>query len=393
MLCGGVCVLWWMAHIVYALFSDVCQGAEHTKFICEQYRQGMVSGSLCGRMCDRQEVRLSYCIQNEPITATFVWNGKLEVRVNARHVWSALTGEARVLVDDVKSVPFSQPEQGKSMEEFRTMVHEYLEVKLGAGDHSTVVERAMSMADSNKDGKVTLSEAKSIWSLLQNSEFFMRFIFADTEHLPALQGFCGDMYAFDYVTHRQLYNKQHSPLLSYFLANTHRWLWPRWPDRAKVAVGLLEFTMEAYQHGSEGTFHMCNINESQVGYNDKFDVKILQTADIIPTKELLSMLEGRSCHSDDDCRYSEQCGTECLMTSAVTSGRCGAALLRPSLYYVCKIIEEYVLQDAPSSLSGDMDRLLGRCSQLGKDNEKSQVEQSLILNDLKLLLWKRISYR
>ena len=146
--------------------------------------------------------------------------------------------------------------------------------------------------------------------------------------------------------------------------------------------------MEAYQHASEGTFHMCHIDETQLGYSDKYDVKIYNAADILSTKELVGKLEGLPCSGPQDCHYSDQCATECSKDTK----QCTTTIMRPSLFYVCQILEEYVLQDAPNELVQDMDRLLGRCSQLGKDDAKSQVEQSLILNDLKLLLWKHISY-
>lgn len=206
--------------------------------------------------------------------------------------------------------------------------------------------------------------------------------------MPSLQGFCGDAFAYDYTRYRQLYAKDRTGLLYWLFPNHHRWFFPSWSDRAKIIVGLLEFTMEAYQHGSEGTFHLCSIDETQVGYSNTYDVNILKTANIIPNKELIGMLEGRSCSSRDDCSYTEMCGTDCI----AATGKCNSTILRPSLHYVCRIVEEYVLQDAPTDLVFDMDRLLGRCAQLGKDSSTAQVEQSLILNDLKLVLWKRISY-
>ena len=49
---------------------------------------------------------------------------------------------------------FSVPEQGRSMEEFKVMVAKFMENKLGPGDHAAIVDRAMDLADVNKDSKV-----------------------------------------------------------------------------------------------------------------------------------------------------------------------------------------------------------------------------------------------
>lgn len=53
------------------------------------------------------------------------------------------------------STPYSRPEKGTSMEQFRDMVMTYVESKLGEpGDHKQLVDRIMDVADINKDAKV-----------------------------------------------------------------------------------------------------------------------------------------------------------------------------------------------------------------------------------------------
>ena len=45
---------------------------------------------------------------------------------------------------------------GSSMTEFRKMVHDFVESKLGPGDHSQFITNIMDTADVNKDSKVSL---------------------------------------------------------------------------------------------------------------------------------------------------------------------------------------------------------------------------------------------
>lgn len=159
--------------------------------------------------------------------------------------------------------------------------------------------------------------------------------------------------------------------------------------RAKVMVGLLEFTLEAYQHGSDGTFHMCDITLMKVGHTFKYDVMISELAEILSDRELTALLSGMACKKDKDCTYTSQCSTVC----DTQKGQCTTDIYRPNLFHVCKIMEEYVLPGVPAKISKELNLLLGRCAQLSLTNStRTQVEHSLILNELKSILWKEISY-
>ena len=151
-------------------------------------------------------------------------------------------------------------------------------------------------------------------------------------------------------------------------------------------LGLVEFTMEAYQHSGDGAFHMCRINELAVGYSNKYDVRMTQLNHIIPDAEIQAYMNDRKCTTNSDCSYSEQCTTVC----DTAKGRCSGHKVRPNLYHICEIIRDYILEDAPVSLSKDLSQLLHRCSLLNVAT--SEVEHSLLLNDLKSTIWQEISY-
>ena len=64
---------------------------------------------------------------------------------------------------------------------------------------SDLVGLVMSVADANKDGQVSLPEARSAWALLQLNEFLLAVVLQDREHTPKLLGFCGDLYVMEKV--------------------------------------------------------------------------------------------------------------------------------------------------------------------------------------------------
>lgn len=62
-----------------------------------------------------------------------------------------------------------------------------------------LVSLVFSVADYNKDGLISLPEARSMWALLQLNEFLLAIVLQDREHTPRLLGFCGDMYVMEKV--------------------------------------------------------------------------------------------------------------------------------------------------------------------------------------------------
>lgn len=164
---------------------------------------------------------------------------------------------------------------------------------------------------------------------------------------------------------------------------------PKWHKRAKIMVGLLEFTLEAFQHSSAGAFYFCDTSEANIGYNSKYEMKVMDTANVLPRHELKSRFEGHKCDSEDDCTYSPHC----TMVCDTQSSQCTDEIVRPNLYLVCQLMKEYALDDAPGHVYPEFVNLLNRCDKLSYiNNTRTDMEHSLVLNDLKSLLWKQIDY-
>ena len=49
---------------------------------------------------------------------------------------------------------YSMPQKGTSMADFRQMVQDFVDAKLGSGDHKSLMDSIMDEADANKDDKV-----------------------------------------------------------------------------------------------------------------------------------------------------------------------------------------------------------------------------------------------
>ena len=175
--------------------------------------------------------------------------------------------------------------------------------------------------------------------------------------------------------------------MNFLFPYAHLWFLPSWKERARIVIGLLEFTLTAYQHGALGTFYMCNLSETDIGYTMLNDVKLQHITGILSRQQLHEQLSSRACSNDSDCRYTDQCIGVCDFTSRT----CTANITKPNLSHVCSLIKQYIVKGAPRFLLGDLLHILDKCEHLHHDQDKLDLNHSLILNDLKLLLWKQIS--
>jgi len=262
------------------------------------------------------------------------------------------------------------------------------------GDQSSLnvlVERVVTLADVNRDGKVSLAEAKSVWALLQINEFLLMLALQEKEHTPKLLGFCGDLYVTERVAHGSLYRLDVPgylrPLVPGALSSAiNRWLAPAWPRRARITIGLLEFVEEIF-HGAYGSFLMCDASPRHVGYNGKYECRMADLRSVAPEATVRAHLRGRRCEVNADCTY----GGDCTATCDRLARQCNTEVVQPNLAKVCTLLLDFLLFGAPSDLRGDLEKQLRTCVTLSGLASQMEVHHSLVLNNLKTLLWKKIS--
>lgn len=256
---------------------------------------------------------------------------------------------------------------------------------------STLVDRVIALANVNQDSKVSLAEAKSIWALLQINEFLLMVALQEKEHTPKLLGFCGDLYVTEPVGHSSLYKLEVPHYLKAVVpealsSNLNHWLAPAWPRRARITIGLLEFVEEVF-HGSYGSFLICDASPHHVGYNAKYDCKMANLRSVASEAVVRGFLKGRRCETNADCTY----GRDCTATCDRLVKQCNTEVVQPNLAKVCMLLQDYLLFGAPSELRGDLEKQLRTCVTLSGLASQMEVHHSLVLNNLKTLLWKKIS--
>ncbi|KAJ8418552.1 hypothetical protein AAFF_G00000510 [Aldrovandia affinis] len=384
----------WVVYVQYSSYTELCRGHKCKDTICDKYRKGVIDGSACSSLCDKGTLYLGKCLSAKPNNQVYtsVW-GDLEGVIKCQ-MEVVLRYDLGAEMEPRKEVVlFDKPTRGTSMEKFKEMVLSHLKAKVGEQpnlqDLATLV---LSVADSNKDGHISLPEAKSAWALLQLNEFLLMVILQDKQHTPKLLGFCGDLYVMEKVPYTSLYGISVPWLMELWIPSGVRrsmdqWFTPSWPRKAKISIGLLEFVEDVF-HGTFGNFLMCDVSTGTFGYNDKHDLKMVDMRKVVPEATFKDAMRDRRCGADEDCVYGADCRTSCDLDKR----RCSPEAIRPNLAKACHTLKDYLLRGAPSEIRDELEKQLYSCLALKGSAEQIEMEHSLILNNLKTLLWKKISH-
>uniref|UniRef100_A0A672M5G4 Divergent protein kinase domain 1A n=1 Tax=Sinocyclocheilus grahami TaxID=75366 RepID=A0A672M5G4_SINGR len=361
----------WVVYVEYSSYTELCRGHECKNSICDKFQKGVIDGSACNSLCEKDTLYLGKCLSAKP--SNQVRHNKLEPRK--------------------ESASFNRPTKGTSMEKFKEMVFSHLKAKVGdQANLADLVTLVLGVADSNKDGQISLSEAHSAWALLQLNEFLLSIVLQEREHTPRLLGFCGDLYVMEKVPYVPLYGVSLPWMVELWIPASLRrsidqWAAPSWPRKAKIAIGLFELVEDLF-HGTFGSFLMCDVSAAGFGYTERHDIKVVDARRIVPEAAFQEVMRERRCEEDSDCMY----GRDCLTSCDLTKHRCTTEATQPNLAKVCSTLKDYILYGAPLDIKDELEKQLYACIALKGASEQMEMEHSLILNNLKTLLWKKISH-
>ncbi|XP_036983688.1 divergent protein kinase domain 1B isoform X2 [Artibeus jamaicensis] len=383
----------WLVYVNYSSYAELCRGHICQAVICDQYRKGIISGPLCRDLCSLRALEWRTCLSASPGRQVYsgLWQGKeVTIKCGIEDGLDPKAGPEAVTRREL--VLFDKPTRGTSIKEFREMTLNFLKANLGdLPSLPALAGQVLLMADFNKDGRVSLAEAKSVWALLQQNEFLLLLSLGGQGHAARLLGYCGDLYVTEGVPHGARRSAALPPLLRPLLpAALHRtlqqWLGPAWPWRAKIAIGLLEFVEELF-HGTHGNFYMCDTTLANVGYTAQHDFRMADLQQVAPEAAVRRFLRGRRCDRSADCTYGRDCRAPCdkLMR------QCKGDLLQPNLAKVCELLRDYLLPGAPPDLREELGKQLRACTTLSGLASQVEAHHSLVLSHLKTLLWKKIS--
>ncbi|KAM3865845.1 divergent protein kinase domain 1A [Diretmus argenteus] len=384
----------WVLYVQYSTYTELCRGHECKNAICDKYKRGIIDGSACSSLCDKDTLYMGRCLSTLPNNQVYTGSwGDFDGMIRCK-LGEVLHYELGEEPEPRREAPvFDKPTRGTSVEKFREMVFNHLKSKLGEqANLASLVSQILSVADGNKDGRVSLPEARSTWALLQMDEVLLGLLLQDRGHTPRLLGYCGDLYMTEHVPYGPLYGLSLPwPLVSWVPSGVQRsmdqWFTPSWPRKAKISMGLLELVEDIF-HGTYGSFLICDLAAAHFGYTDHHELRLTDTRAVVPEDEFRRTMRALKCEKDADCVYGIDCRTSC----DVAEKRCREDPVRPNLAKACGALKDYLLRGAPSALREELERQLYACMALRGNAGQMNMEHSLILNNLKALLWRQISH-
>ncbi|KAM7012116.1 divergent protein kinase domain 1A isoform 2-T2 [Tautogolabrus adspersus] len=384
----------WIVYVEYSSYTELCRGHDCKNSICDKYKKGVIDGSACSSLCEKDTLYLGKCYTAKANSQVYsgIW-GDLEGVIKCQMEEAPQYDLGSEIEHRKEAAAFNKPTEGTSVEKFREMILSHLKAKVGdQANLADLATQVLSITDANKDGHISLPEARSTWALLQLNEFLLALVLQDREHTPKLLGFCGDLYVMEKVPYSPLYGISLPWIMEVWIPaglrrSMDQWFTPSWPHKAKISIGLLELVEDIF-HGTFGSFVMCDVSTNSFGYNDRHDLKVMDARYIVPEATFQEIIRQQRCDVDEDCLY----GADCLTSCDLTKHRCTPEVTRPNLAKACEALKDYILRGAPSDVREELEKQLYACIALKGSTEQMEIEHSLILNNLKTLLWKKISH-
>ncbi|XP_033732799.1 divergent protein kinase domain 1B-like [Pecten maximus] len=369
---------------LWYVLKDPCETTTAIQQLCEDYERGYAAGLLCHDLCISRTFVLPKCLSISGDIMTF--HSKKSIAK-----FKLLPSDATTRENDNFDLPFHlRPLEGQlTNDDFHHLLERFITAKLGPIDVTGIIERLYNFADASHDGKINFGEANSIWELIHIHEFFILFLFQGEATFPVINATCGSLYTYDKAFIPSLYNKMNKGFLDRIFSNTYRWTLPRWDKRVNIAVGLLE-NVASLSERVNAEFHMCNLDPTKFGYTDRFEARLTHFDDVVSQNHFDLEVKGQHCSRDRDCFHGD-CVTECDLTS----GLCTAVLKEPTLVRMCKIVDEYLVFDAPRNVKTALKVLLSKCQAFTSSKDKTldpshTVRYNLLLDELSKLLWDQV---
>ncbi|BFZ20499.1 hypothetical protein BsWGS_23538 [Bradybaena similaris] len=350
--------------------SGGCDGNQLLEFVCKEYSEKYTSGSLCHDLCISKELHLYSCYTYKNSVKNYK-SGNLVFKVASNLSWR----QERI-------------EEGLQSSEFLKLVDELLQHELGNTDTSTLMNQLVLDFDTNRDGKINLGEAQNMWWVLRQPDFLNFYIFQDSVSIPHLNGTCGGIsiwYNLHLSQGSTLYRRATPWPVSLLTNNAYRWTLPAWIYRARAMLSLIELAEELYDRDGV-RYHLCNVDGLSLHHHGSYEVILTEDTMLLSSQQIRNKLSNITCQYAHDCILTPQCQTMCDFSSRQCSGK----VTRPTLAFVCDIMEDYLLFDAPKTLKITLSRLIHRCQSLSVYTQMLDLVHSIIVLDLKNVLWNYI---
>lgn len=260
---------------------------------CELYQKEVVEGNLCPALCTDQSIRYDECLYTgkgkKVISVTF--NSKKVIFKSKYEQFK----EFELLFGTGESEGFAPPDMDYTS--FLSMFKSHLETNMGIKlkDKEDVLLRKMWNNPKPGEDELTAAEMNSVWSLVQQSEYNYLKYFHGAKFLPDMYGSCGHFYAVEYIPSGAILDPK-------LLSLTEQWDSAPWPNRARIALSLLDLIRSTETFHTE-VLHLCDVKPDNFGVADGFLVKAIDIDISFFTTQMKDYLQQPECSINEDCDF------------------------------------------------------------------------------------------
>ncbi|KAJ8039511.1 Protein FAM69A [Holothuria leucospilota] len=365
----SIVFIWWMfftenrADDVYLLKQSISE-------TCYLYSKNVITGNLCHDICQGRALVIEHCL-----------SCKSDYKVFSGKMFFPDNGEASVLIKQFREEnqeKYLTPESNTTIESLQMKILSNLQIRFGRKQFDSLVLSILRVGDHDRDGGISLPEARSVWALLKSNDFLMTIALAENDQVPDLLGYCGNIFLTDRLSSDNL----HDIMSGWGLFSSVPWV-----KRVLLTVSLLEF-VEDIQDLSVGNLLLCSISDSGIGMTVGNEVSFYNLEWFRTEADIARDLKYRSCTTHSDCTYGSSCYAQCI-----SEGVCVNSGVRTNLKNACELVDKFVQNGSPRSFLPKLESLLARCKTLDQNRKDFHLEHSLILSDLKNSLWEQINLR
>lgn len=159
--------------------------------------------------------------------------------------------------------------------------------------------------DNSKGDTVSISFARSIWSLMDQSEYRISTMLKDLNIFPKIYGFCGPLYISEYAPFDSRFDNRtpHGPV--------------NWRERVSTTLQIFKLLRVADMQ--DYPLHFCDIKLPHFGTAPDGSMKFIDADTVFTNKSLSRDLAApQSCRSHDDCSFFD-CKGWCFKDSGTCS--------------------------------------------------------------------------
>ncbi|GMS78949.1 hypothetical protein PENTCL1PPCAC_1124, partial [Pristionchus entomophagus] len=249
--------------------------------LCDAYNRREVSGDACRRLCSNREWKI----------VDYYEGNKVAVVLNDVGGKQAVFKSLHPFIEDFETTPDEETE-----EDFQRKILDKTNDELMLGWSSDLISHLLSMlwrtSFSSGDRQLSQADRRSLWALVQQSEYLSFRVLPLSQVMPKVIGSCGHMYEVE-------------PLVIFKMKEYNT-------NVIGMIVGHLMGTIKLFLDFLNEPLQWCDVRFDNLGLSAAYPKRfMMMDGDLLFTKSKLNaLLTAKSCKNDVDCNIGD-CASRC----------------------------------------------------------------------------------